>query len=156
MATWLRFSLRLKGACSVLVGLAAVMTAAPSTAVEPASAAKVTVVFWTAGDCTYCTQWKRGGRYDEFAAEAARLGATMATVAKPALRDPATAFRWDPSVAAAPPTRLADLAPPKLLPSFDVLCNGQPVKRLMGLAEWDSFWRSQLRRTARECTSIPS
>lgn len=105
------------------------------------------VVFWTAGDCSFCKVWKTGDRHDEFQAEAARLGVPLVTLAKPSLRSPDGDYLV-PQGAIVPPLSTA----PKLLPSFDFVCAGKPVRRrLSGLAEWDSFWRSQLRQLARDC-----
>lgn len=125
--------------------LMATLPALPGTA-RPAGP-PASVVFWTAGDCSFCKVWKAGDRHDEFQAEAARLGVPLVTLAKPSLRSPDGDYQV-PEGAVVPPLSTA----PKMLPSFDFLCSGKPVrKRLSGLAEWDSFWRSQLRQLARDC-----
>ncbi|MBL8302538.1 MAG: hypothetical protein JNM26_07185 [Ideonella sp.] len=125
--------------------LIATLPAMPGTAL-PASP-PASVVFWTAGDCSHCKVWKTGDRHDEFQAEAARLGVPLVTLAKPSLRSPDADYVV-PEGALVPPLSTA----PTTFPSFDFMCAGKPVRRrLSGLAEWDSFWRSQLRRLARDC-----
>jgi hypothetical protein len=110
------------------------------------------LVFWHAGDCPPCKVWERGERRVEFDEQAAPLGIALVSVFKPSLRDPVSAFAW-PQEQHALRTRLAVMPAPELLPSFDFVCNGQVVRRLQGLAQWDSFWRSQARRLGRECTA---
>lgn len=138
---------RARGGLAAL--LIATVSAMPGTA-RPAGP-PASVVFWTAGDCSFCKVWKAGDRHDEFQAEAARLGVPLVTLAKPSLRSPDSDYLV-PEGAHVPPLSTA----PKMLPSFDFLCAGKPVrKRLSGLAEWDSFWRSQLRQLARDCQPAP-
>ena len=111
---------------------------------------RVSVVYWTADDCGYCKLWRNGDRFEEFDAEAKRLGVGFATVRKPSLRQADSAYAWTTEAFSAPPVVLTPPMP-RLLPSFDLLCNGKKTKRLVGLADWDSFWRSELRRMARDC-----
>lgn len=126
--------------------LAALLAARPA-ATEPSPAA--VMVYWTAGDCVYCKVWKTGERHEEFQAEAAKLGVRMVTMAKPSLRSPDSEYRGPEGSTA------LGLEPPKGLPSFDFVCQGTPGRRLAGLAEWDSFWRSQARQVARRCAAAP-
>lgn len=135
-------------ALTALAGLGAALPAARAAEAQPPAV----VVYWTAGDCVWCKVWKTGDRHDEFQAEAARLGVRLVTVAKPSLRDADTAYKWPEEPGLASPAPLVASAP-KMLPSFDFVCPGKPPRRLAGLADWDSFWRSQLRQIARDCAA---
>lgn len=116
---------------------------------------RMQLVFWHAGDCPPCKVWDRGDRRTEFSQQAAPLGIALVSVFKPSLRDPESAFAW-PEEHQALRTRLSALPAPKLLPSFDFVCDGQLVRRLQGLDDWDSFWRSQARGMARQCPGSPT
>lgn len=133
-----------------LVAGAVVLTAllAPGQATAQAQPGAM-LVYWSAGDCAPCKVWRTGERHDEFQAEAARLGVRLVTVAKPSLRSPDSDYRWSDTQETLP------LEAPKTLPSFDFVCRGQAGPRLGGLANWDSFWRSQLRQVARQCAAAP-
>lgn len=133
-----------------LVAGAVVLAAllAPGQATAQAQPGAV-LVYWSAGDCPPCKVWRTGERHDEFAAEAARLGVRLVTVAKPSLRSADSDYRWSDA------GETLALDPPKTLPSFDFVCRGKPAQRLAGLANWDSFWRSQLRDLARQCAAAP-
>lgn len=125
---------------AALLGLAAW----PVAAAEPPAAL---VVFWTADDCPWCNTWKNGDRRPEFELEAARLGVAIGVQRKPSLRSPDSQFAWQEAAFPAP----AGLVPPRVVPSFDFTCRGQALKRLTSMADWDSFWRAELRRLARQC-----
>ncbi len=112
------------------------------------------MVFWTADDCVYCKVWKRGERSQEFAAVADKHGVPVGVMSKSSLKDPPTAYRWLSNGATQPVSLLLD--PPRGLPAFEFFCNGRSQRRLAGLADWDSFWRSELRRLARECAATAS
>jgi hypothetical protein len=113
---------------------------------------RMQLVFWHAGDCPPCKAWERGERRSEFIEQAGPLGIGLVSVFKPSLMSPASAFAWPPEHQTLR-TGLSVLPVPELLPSFDFVCNGQLVRRLQGLADWDSFWRSQARLMARECSA---
>lgn len=138
-----------------LSAIGAASALAPAALAAEAQA-PVVLVFWTAGDCVWCKVWKTGDRHQEFQTEATRLGVHLVTMAKPSLRDPDSAYRGpDEGQLASPGPSIATSTAPKMLPSFDFMCQGKSVRRLVGLAEWDSFWRSQLRKMARDCTTTP-
>jgi hypothetical protein len=113
-----------------------------------------TMVLWTANDCAFCRVWQRGERAQEFAALAERLGVKVGVMSKPSLRDPSNAYRWL-STGVPQPAELLAMAPSGL-PTFEFFCNGRSQRRLAGLDNWDSFWRSEVRRLARECAVTPA
>ncbi len=120
---------------------------------QDTQATPVQVLYWSAADCGPCRLWREGDRYKEFKEQADRLGVALVSVRKPSLKDPATAFEW-PDNASLYRQLHASIAPPRVVPNFDILCRGKPVHRMTGLGEWDSFWHSRLRQAVRDCQAV--
>lgn len=113
-----------------------------------AHAAGREVVFWTADDCSWCTAWKQSDRVAEFQATATPLAIRLITVRKPRLEQPVRYFEFPDGM-----ERPAIEQRPIMLPAFDFLCDGQPVKRLLGVAAWDSYWNKTAQQLVRDCPS---
>jgi hypothetical protein len=113
------------------------------------------LVYWSAGDCGPCLAWSKTERKQEFLAEAQRLGFTLVEVQRPRLADPLSSYAW-PQADAALAERYKHYPPATMTPAFDLVCRGELVKRMDGLAEWDSFWKTSMRKLAKSCESAPS
>lgn len=153
--TWAAMRLALlAGAGGVALSAALAQPVNPAAAPATAATQPPTMVLWTADDCAYCTVWRRGERAQEFAAQADRLGVQVGVMNKRSLKDPATSYRWL-SAGVGPPAELLQ-NPPHAVPTFEFFCKGRSQRRFAGLDNWDSFWRSEVRRLARECAVTPA
>lgn len=124
----------------LLLGLAAAWPAARAAGRE--------VLVWGADDCLWCQRWKASDRPDDLKA----LPAAPALVAARKARLDQPASRYEFPAGMTPP---ALDQRPTLLPSFDFLCDGRLVRRLTGVASWDSYWHEAARQLARECPDKP-
>lgn len=113
------------------------------------------LIYWSAGDCGPCLAWSKTERKQEFLVEAQRLGFTLVEVQRPRLADPLSRYAW-PQADAALAERYKHYPPATMTPAFDLVCRGELVKRMDGLAEWDSFWKTSMRKLAKTCESAPS
>ena len=128
--------------------LAAALLQAGASPAQPT--ADMHLVYWTAGDCGPCLLWSRTERKQELLAEAKRLGITFVEVSRPRLADPITRYAW-PATQQPLAEQMKVYPAAQGTPAFDFVCKGQLQRRLVGLDDWDSFWRKTLRTLAQEC-----
>jgi len=134
----------------LLLALATLACLAASLAA--AAPAELSLIYWSAGDCGPCKAWSQTERKQEFLAEAKALGVKLVEVQRPRLADPLSRYQWPKEETALMQSYLSRQYPPaKLTPAFDFVCRGEMMLRLDGLAEWDSFWKRNLRRQAKLC-----
>ncbi len=136
------------------LGLAALMASGGANPSETSSA--LSLVYWSAGDCGPCRAWSQTERKQEFLNEAKALGVTLVEVQRPRLADPLSRYAWPKAHEALMQSYLAhQYAPAQLTPAFDFVCRGELLLRIDGLHEWDSFWKTSLRRSIKQCRALP-
>jgi hypothetical protein len=139
----------LLGACALLTGLGSALTA------QAGSEQGRVLIYWSAGDCGPCLAWSKTERKQEFLVEAQRLGFQLVEVQRPRVADPLTRYAW-PVADAALAERYQHYPPAAMTPAFDLVCRGELVKRMDGLADWDSFWKTSMRALAKTCDAAPT
>lgn len=139
-----------------LLGLCLPLLTAPAWAATSEAPSAVSLVYWSAGDCGPCRAWSQTERKQEFLSEAKALGVTLVEVQRPRLADPLSRYTWPKEQEALMQSYLAhQYAPAQLTPAFDFVCRGELLLRIDGLHEWDSFWKSSLRRSVKQCKAQP-
>ena len=97
------------------------------------------IIYWHADDCQWCTMWETSDRRQEFYEHLGNNHLQIISVKKLYVSDPDTDYLWPNDIPDFQELQSGD-KPPANVPSFDFICNGIKVKRIIGVANWDSFW----------------